>query len=902
MATQNIDVRVNTQQATASLNGLKTAFAGLTAAVSAGAIVRFGDSVTALQNKLRVVSKDTADAQRQFNAIVQIADQSRTSLGDIATLYSRIALAAGDMGRSQQESAIIVDTIAKALSAMGATTSEAGSAMLQLSQAFGSGVLRGEEFNAMMENAPNLARLLAASLGEPVGALRKMAEEGRLTADRVAQAFIDSNASITETFGKSQPTIAQAFQTLGNALTKVFDELERDTGIFRDIAEAIISLSQSLADMIRFIKENQEAFKTLGSIMVALGAAFFILGPGIRLVEGAAKALIVAFAGTARSTALISGLIFGAQRAVVSFRKAVGLATIEGMKLNRVGYAIQFVNNSLKTLLRFAGIAGIFVAITQGVALLLRQFELGRAVLDGIGSAFDWVRGKLGLFQEEQTKTMEVADDAISQLSDEAEKRQQIIKITDDQARALRDLVRGYQDSIEQQISSLRVANDLIGATDEQRRLTDALQQAESAYYNTARSLQDQLTEARKNAGKSESELVARLQQELRDLDQSYQNNALAIRDLIVQQTELTRAREFDLFATQSQQRAQDQLIALQSEMAKLTMPEIEQKYYDIAAAADASARAAIRAEEARRGAPLDIEEQKKYYDQARRGNDALKRQTRELYEASRTFATGWRRAFNEYVQRATDSARQAEKIFGTFTQGLEDLIVDFVKTGKFEWKSFVDSILEELLRSQIQQTLGGLFETLGLAKLFGGSSQTRGNSPSSPLFVQPVSGGAGGITPSGGGLFDTISNVFSGGGQSNNPIQPSTATPGFGGGIIDTIGSVASGIGNFAKSVGGGLVDTISSAGSWINKNLFGGFFANGGTLPSGKFGIVGERGPEMISGPATITPMGTTQVTYNISAVDARSFQQLVASDPSFIYAVTEQGRRNQPIARSR
>lgn len=83
-----------------------------------------------------------------------------------------------------------------------------------------------------------------------------------------------------------------------------------------------------------------------------------------------------------------------------------------------------------------------------------------------------------------------------------------------------------------------------------------------------------------------------------------------------------------------------------------------------------------------------------------------------------------------------------------------------------------------------------------------------------------------------------------------------------------------------------------------------FGGYFANGGTLGAGKFGIAGESGPELVTGPATITPMGAlaqpsvTNVTYNIQAVDASSFRALVARDPEFIFQVTEQGRRSLPI----
>jgi hypothetical protein len=76
----------------------------------------------------------------------------------------------------------------------------------------------------------------------------------------------------------------------------------------------------------------------------------------------------------------------------------------------------------------------------------------------------------------------------------------------------------------------------------------------------------------------------------------------------------------------------------------------------------------------------------------------------------------------------------------------------------------------------------------------------------------------------------------------------------------------------------------------------LFGGFFATGGTLGRGRWGIAGENGPELISGPATITPMGaSTTVVYNINAVDALSFKQMIARDPSFIHGVAMQGAKS-------
>ena len=172
-----------------------------------------------------------------------------------------------------------------------------------------------------------------------------------------------------------------------------------------------------------------------------------------------------------------------------------------------------------------------------------------------------------------------------------------------------------------------------------------------------------------------------------------------------------------------------------------------------------------------------------------------------DTYNNQRAFSTGWANAFDEYAEQATDAASQAQRIFEKTTRGMEDAIVGFAKTGKFEFKDFLATIAEEILRSQVR---------ILIAKLFGGMGA---------------------------------------GGQS-----------GFG-------------------------------------TNRFAGFFANGGMIPSGKFGIAGEAGPELITGPAQVTPlgMGGDTVTYNINAVDAPSFQQLVARDPRFIHAVSEKGRQS-------
>jgi hypothetical protein len=130
---------------------------------------------------------------------------------------------------------------------------------------------------------------------------------------------------------------------------------------------------------------------------------------------------------------------------------------------------------------------------------------------------------------------------------------------------------------------------------------------------------------------------------------------------------------------------------------------------------------------------------------------------------------------------------------------------------------------------------------------------------------------------------------------------------------LVDQIsGGMFSKINNLSSSLGSSFGGVVNSVGGLFGNNnlfddviggigdLFGGFFANGGSLPAGKFGVVGERGPELITGPANITPfdqLGGQQVIYNINAVDARSFRDLLARDPGYIHALAQKGASRVP-----
>lgn len=250
------------------------------------------------------------------------------------------------------------------------------------------------------------------------------------------------------------------------------------------------------------------------------------------------------------------------------------------------------------------------------------------------------------------------------------------------------------------------------------------------------------------------------------------------------QQADIKRAT-YDL-----DKRAVDEVRRLQEQRAKLTKEELKQG----------------------RGGIID-EQIAKIKELNEVDKERLRVTMEENTRTARSFETGWATAFNNYVDSATNAAQQAQKIFETMTQGMEDLLFNFVKTGKFEWKNFVQSMVDTLLRSQIQQ-----------------------------LMANVLGGGVGGGSQAGGGL-----------------------------------------LGGIGKLLG----------------------FANGGIIPTNAPVIVGERGPELLMGAAgnRVIPndqLGGNNITYNISAVDVNSFKNMIAQDPTFLYAVTEQGRRRLPGGR--
>ena len=194
-------LELDTKKAEGSVNRFKGALAGLAAGLGAKEVIGLADQFTSLQNRIRAVTGTSAEATSAFNLIKGVAEETRSGLGDVADLFSNLTIATEEMGLTQQEVANISSTFSKALKISGADANATAGAIRQFGQALASGVLRGDEFNSIMEANPAFMREVASVLGVNVGQLREMAAQGLLTSDVMVKATEAISDTIDEDFG-----------------------------------------------------------------------------------------------------------------------------------------------------------------------------------------------------------------------------------------------------------------------------------------------------------------------------------------------------------------------------------------------------------------------------------------------------------------------------------------------------------------------------------------------------------------------------------------------------------------------------------------------------------------------------------------------------------------------------
>ncbi len=221
-------------------------------------IVQIADAWNMMSARLKLATAGQREFTTAQAALFEIAQRIGVPIQETATLYGKLQQAVRMLGGEQKDALTITESISQALRLSGASATEAQSSLLQFGQALASGVLRGEEFNSVVENSPRLAQALADGLNVPIGRLRKLAEEGRLTADVVVNALMSQKDKLASEYAQLPQTVSQAFERLRNAFGQWINRVDESTGLTKKLAEALTFLANNLDTVMQWLKRIAE--------------------------------------------------------------------------------------------------------------------------------------------------------------------------------------------------------------------------------------------------------------------------------------------------------------------------------------------------------------------------------------------------------------------------------------------------------------------------------------------------------------------------------------------------------------------------------------------------------------------------------------------------------------------
>ena len=214
-------------------------------------ITAISDDYTLLNNQLTLVTDSTtelADVQAQ---LYEISLDTHQGFGSSVKLLANLDRATEEYGYTQQQVLDITKTVNEAVLVSGRSAASSAAGIQQLGQGLGAGALRGDEFNSVLENTPRIARMLTDEFGVSTGALRKMAEAGELTTEKVVGALLNQSAKVHQEFSTMSVTVGQSW---GDVKTVMSDIVFGGT----EAAGVTATLSGHLQGFVSYLRDNRE--------------------------------------------------------------------------------------------------------------------------------------------------------------------------------------------------------------------------------------------------------------------------------------------------------------------------------------------------------------------------------------------------------------------------------------------------------------------------------------------------------------------------------------------------------------------------------------------------------------------------------------------------------------------
>ena len=401
----NQEISAGTQQANELTNTIKRAVAAYVSIQSVGKALNISDELVQTTSRLNMMNDGVQTTAELVNMVYAAAQDARGSFSQMADVVARFGNNAKDAFSSSEEVVAFADLIQKQMTIAGASTQEAANAELQLSQALGSGVLRGDELNSIFEQAPNLIQNIADYLDVPIGKIREMAADGELSADVVKAAIFSAADDINSKFNEMPMTWGQMWQSMQNTALIAFQPvLQRlndlaNSEAFQTFIQGAIEAMATLANILlnvfdlavsigTFIGDNWSIIAPIVYGIVAALTAYIAISAIVAAINGV---MAIAEGVKAAAQMMATGATFAetaAQQGLNAALMACPLTWIIMLILALIVVIFAVCN----AIAKMTGIANSgFGVITGGVNVVIQFFKnLGLTVANialGIGNA-----------------------------------------------------------------------------------------------------------------------------------------------------------------------------------------------------------------------------------------------------------------------------------------------------------------------------------------------------------------------------------------------------------------------------------------------------------------------------------------------------------------------------------
>ncbi|ABA04876.1 hypothetical protein Nwi_1615 [Nitrobacter winogradskyi Nb-255] len=275
MLRSTVAINRSLAQTSVQIGSFAKAFAvGIAGSAAFRSVSKAAQEFTSLQNALKVTGLEGAALDKVFSSLFQIAQKNGTAIEPLVTLYSRASQAQKELKANSADLMKFTDGVSIALRVAGTNSTQAAGALLQLSQAIGSGVVRAEEFNSVNEGARPILQAVAAGLkeaGGSVSALKTLVNDGKVSSEAFFRAFLAGMPQIEAQAAKADGTIGQASARIGNAFIALVGHLDKTTGASGNAAQGLNAVAGVVEKLGGYFDAASGKLETLQKWLTSVG-------------------------------------------------------------------------------------------------------------------------------------------------------------------------------------------------------------------------------------------------------------------------------------------------------------------------------------------------------------------------------------------------------------------------------------------------------------------------------------------------------------------------------------------------------------------------------------------------------------------------------------------------------